>query len=390
MEGTSKKGNKVWTDDERLKLASKLDAELDEYISNLEKKSYTEGWPEDRWEEEMEKHPFFMKKTPEPGEKLSPLMEGLQQLKYGEDENTPEELANNYKEDGNFNFKYKNYRLSILSYTEGIRTKCKDIDLMAQLYNNRAAAHFMLKNYRSSLNDCKLALRLIPNYTKVLNRAATCCFHMKDYKQCIDFCNRILHKSPNDEIIFHLKSQAVIEGERLKRDKRKQDRLEKKLNKEEEELLNVIKEKGVNLESIKGKRNPTLRDLEPQIPQEAHCSSYLDAQNKLVWPVLILYPETKQTDFIQNFHEDTLFIDQLEELFNDPPEWDSHKRYTPENINVYFEDKDKCSLHKVDVDQSLGQILKHERLIIRGGTPMFLALVKSSQAEVGFLAMYMS
>lgn len=58
------------------------------------------------------------------------------------------ELANNYKEDGNFNFKYKNYRLGILSYTEGIRTKCKDIDLMAQLYNNRAAAHFMLKNYR--------------------------------------------------------------------------------------------------------------------------------------------------------------------------------------------------------------------------------------------------
>lgn len=70
-------------------------------------------------------------------------------------------------------------------------------------------------NYRSSLNDCKLALRLIPNYVKVLNRAATCCFHMKDYKQCIDFCNRILNRSPNDEIIFHLKSQAVIEGVRI-------------------------------------------------------------------------------------------------------------------------------------------------------------------------------
>lgn len=58
------------------------------------------------------------------------------------------ELANNYKEDGNFNYKYKKYRLAILSYTEGIRTKCTDNDLMAQLYNNRAAAHFMLQNYR--------------------------------------------------------------------------------------------------------------------------------------------------------------------------------------------------------------------------------------------------
>lgn len=81
---------RVWTEKERLELAAKLDAELDEYISSLEKKSYAEGWPEDRWQEEMEKHPFFMKKAPEPGDELSPLMEGLQQLKYGEDENTPE------------------------------------------------------------------------------------------------------------------------------------------------------------------------------------------------------------------------------------------------------------------------------------------------------------
>lgn len=58
------------------------------------------------------------------------------------------ELANNYKEDGNFNYKYKKYRLAILSYTTGIQTKCKDDNLMAQLYNNRAAAHFMLQNYR--------------------------------------------------------------------------------------------------------------------------------------------------------------------------------------------------------------------------------------------------
>lgn len=81
---------KNWTEEERLKLAAKLDAELDEYINSLEKKSYTEGWPENKWQEEMEKHPFFMKKAPEPGDELSPLMEGLQQLKYGEDENTPE------------------------------------------------------------------------------------------------------------------------------------------------------------------------------------------------------------------------------------------------------------------------------------------------------------
>jgi hypothetical protein len=37
--------------EERMKLCAKLDSELDEYISGLESKAYTEGWPEDRWEE---------------------------------------------------------------------------------------------------------------------------------------------------------------------------------------------------------------------------------------------------------------------------------------------------------------------------------------------------
>lgn len=39
------------SDEERLALASKLDQDLDAFIDGLEKKRYTEGWPEDRWEE---------------------------------------------------------------------------------------------------------------------------------------------------------------------------------------------------------------------------------------------------------------------------------------------------------------------------------------------------
>lgn len=54
-------------------------------------------------------------------------------------------------------------------------------------------------------------------------------------------------------------------------------------------------------------------------------------------------------------------IDQLEELFSEPPEWDTESRYTLQNINIYFEDKNTCSLHKVNVQHSLGQILQDKR-----------------------------
>lgn len=136
------------SDEERLELAAKLDKELDEFIDGLEKKRYTEGWPEDRWQEEMDKHPFFMKKAPEPGDEVHPLLEGIQKLKYDPEENTKEELANSYKEDGNFYMKHKKFRMAILGYTEGIKQKCDNALLNAQLYNNRSAANYFLKNYR--------------------------------------------------------------------------------------------------------------------------------------------------------------------------------------------------------------------------------------------------
>jgi hypothetical protein len=43
--------NEKMTDEERLKLAEKLDNDLDDFINSLEKRRYEDGWPEDKWRE---------------------------------------------------------------------------------------------------------------------------------------------------------------------------------------------------------------------------------------------------------------------------------------------------------------------------------------------------
>lgn len=121
------------------------------------------------------------------------------------------ELAANYKEDGNFNYKHKNYRLAILSYTEGIKTKCEDDSLRAQLYNNRAASHFMLKNYRSCLNDCKTAMKLQANYPKALSRAAMCCYLTKNFDDCIELCNIYVAEYESNSEISKILKNATLE-----------------------------------------------------------------------------------------------------------------------------------------------------------------------------------
>lgn len=49
-----------------------------------------------------------------------------------------------HKKDGNRYFQLKKYRNAIESYTEGIKIRCPDRTLNAQMFANRAAAHFHL------------------------------------------------------------------------------------------------------------------------------------------------------------------------------------------------------------------------------------------------------
>lgn len=45
---------KAISDEERLALAEKMDKDLDAWMDGLEKRAYTDGWPEDKWEEVKE------------------------------------------------------------------------------------------------------------------------------------------------------------------------------------------------------------------------------------------------------------------------------------------------------------------------------------------------
>ncbi|KAB0791479.1 hypothetical protein PPYR_03279 [Photinus pyralis] len=365
---------KKFTDEERLALAAKLDKELDDFIDGLEKRPYTEGWPEDRWQEEMEKHPFFMKKMPEAGEPLDPLMEGLQQLKYDPNENTPEELANAYKDDGNFNFKHGNYRLAIIAYTEGLKIKCENAETNATLYNNRAAAHFFLKNYRSSLHDCKWALRLKPNYRKTLGRAAKCCLETRQFDQGIEYCDLLLGGDRTPEIV-RLRQTIVNERKRQEKDSRKARRGEDRKADARRELMKAIGAAGVAFEG----------DLRPVVPELAECAVHLN-DGRLVWPVIFTYPEYQVMDFIQEFDEYDTFREHLDRVFEESPAWDAESKYKVADLHVYLESSGK--LQRFDIDSKLRDVLKCKGLLVKGGTPSFIILVGNSPAELAFLSRY--
>jgi len=106
------------------------------------------------------------------------------------DDVTLRAIAEVYKNEGNDEYRKKNFSNAIYFYTEGINIKCKDKELNAKLYSNRAIAHFYLENYNHSLSDAKIATDLQPCYVKAIERGASACVKLNKFDEAISWCDK--------------------------------------------------------------------------------------------------------------------------------------------------------------------------------------------------------
>lgn len=252
----------------------------------------------------MDRHPFFMKSTPDSNAVLDPLTEGLQKLKYDPNENTADELASNYKEDGNFYMKHKKYRMAILCYTEGIKSKCKDIELNAMLYNNRSAAHFFLQNYRTALFDAEMALNLKADYIKAKIRAAQCSYITNKFELCFKYCDELLFEDSDNKVLIELRKNCQIKKNQINRDERKKIAEEKRKLFLSTTLMNEIRKRKIKFEELDDLTDLTLDILQPNLPPISDFPVSLTEKNTLQWPLVFCYPEFLKADFQQQMNED--------------------------------------------------------------------------------------
>ncbi|XP_050080671.1 DNA polymerase interacting tetratricopeptide repeat-containing, protein of 47 kDa [Anopheles maculipalpis] len=378
-----KQTKKVLTDQERLDLAAQLDEDLDVFINSLEKRRYTEGWPEDRWEEEMAKHPFFMKKSPEPGEQLSPLMEGLQQLKYDPQENTEQELADTYKEDGRFYMQHRKFRMAVLSYTEALRYKVGDASYKAVLYNNRSAANYLLQNYRSSLQDAQKALELNPDYDKSRWRAAQCAAALDRFDLCVELCDTILQRDSTNSGAIELRKSCLGRKVAKLRDSRKEARQQREKEQKWDRLVAELEKRMVKFEEREALEDE--RQLRPRLAPLEDFMVSCNERGVLSWPVVFCYPEFLTTDFQQQLLETITMQDVLEELFEEPLMYEKAVLYLANDVNVYYENRILGLPYMVDKNKTIQEIVAERTFVVYHGTLTFYIVAKGSKHEEAFV-----
>lgn len=327
-----------------------------------------------------------MKKAPsEINPKENPDLACLQSIIF-DDERSPEEQAKTYKDEGNDYFKEKDYKKAVVSYTEGLKKKCTDADLNAVLYTNRAAAQYYLGNFRSALNDVTAARKLSPCHLKAIIRGALCHLELKHFAEAVSWCDEGLQIDAKEKKLLEVRAKADKLKRTEQRDARKAQLKENKERSQNKALLQAVKARNIRfISEVAGEDEDSVSDspreifldgLSSENPYGARLS--LDDQGKLSWPVLFLYPEYAQSDFISAFHEDSRFIDHLMEMFSETPSWDSEQKYNPDKLEVYFEDEDREELYQVPSSSTLLEALQHPRYSVKALTPAFLVCVGAS------------
>jgi len=190
--------------------------------------------------------------------------------------------------------------------------------------------HIKIENFGRAIEDCKDSIKCDPSNVKAYFRAAQASFSLRKYQQAIDFCKQTLEIEPKNKLAMSLMEKSNEQYKIQQEQRAKQEAVEQARIDEEERMLSALRERkicmGEKLYRGKAEYEGTVHWDE----ENANC---------LRWPIMFLYPEHEQSDFIQSFGEHDRLVDLLAMMFpqEERVEWDPKGRYVYTNLVVYFQ-----------------------------------------------------
>lgn len=389
-----------YTAAERQALMEKLNKETDQFIEEARARKLENGSEDDdNIDEILATHPAFMN----PDEELTqeqidanPLLKGLQMIKYDDAEDTPYDRALAHKDDGNHHFKKKIYKKARLAYTEALKQRCQNNELLAVLYTNRAAANFHLQNFRSSYLDAQAAVEIEPKRIKALTRCAQCCNALKKYDLAMEWSKVILSVEEGNQFAKDCLAENLKKKKEAERDERKKKIEKKKQDASMKVLMEAIAARNVTLDSVRLKKKDD-NDCDQELSEIDLFVKRIESPTRkrvhlkdgsLFWPILFMYPQYRTSDFIEAAEENTTIDDHLQCMFADKAVWDEHWEFKAGNFASFVENFKEERLYEVPMDVPLQQILSSKKVVVRTGTPGFVILAKSSSHYKEFLGKY--
>lgn len=269
------------------------------------------------------------------------------------DEFTPFEEAEAWKKQGNDKVKLarkaayphmkKRYnRDAVEMYTRAITKGRLDPEtpqaFLSTCFNNRAQINLTLTNFRSALSDAEEAIKLDDTNKKAYFRGVKAALELRNVDKATELGHRGLAHARGDREYAALMGEVeeVAKAVALE-EKRAEERTETDLGTAARFAL-LLRERGVTL------GYPSFPDIQNK--------PYLDEDAVMHWPVIMVYPESGQVEFIEDFSETSTFAPMLEMMFQEDRSqlpWDEREEYTRDRITLYYSTSSAEAMAEADL-----------------------------------------
>ncbi len=317
------------------------------------------GMTTDEILKDLNKTPLFMTDLEENDD-----LEAFKALAY---EGPPSEIATNFKEQGNDVFKTRRWGDAKEFYTKaivvleaeerkrkeeaklvegGAKVEKKEMTpeevdvekkevaeqkkLLEACLGNRSACHVQLKNYRAATMDCAGVLRLNPKNVKSYFRSGVALLALGRIKEADDVCARGLELDAGHKDLKKLAEDVIAAAMAQDEKKAKEEREMKRKELERYTLAAAIKARGIK--TRKTEQPPEMEDACVRLVPDP-----VDPTSSLVFPTVLLYPLTLQSDFIKEFGETETMGSRLDWILAEAPDWDDEEEHLSKNVECYME-----------------------------------------------------
>lgn len=281
---------------------------------------------------EINRLPFFMTELDETdgdgGENAT--LEALKTLAF---DGEPDEVATNFKNQGNECYKAKQYKNAVQYYTQGLEVQCNDDSVNSALLVNRAACNLELKNYRMCIEDCKKVLLIDENNVKACYRSGRAFFAINKFEEAKQVLRYGLEKDPENQAMKDV----------LKKIEEKEKQIEAAIQRKEKETQLKKQQETILATAITLRKIEIVKSSRPAELLEdtkIRLEDPMDYESQLIIPAMVLYPVSDEFDFLAEVGELSTAAEILEIILQRPQEWfedPRHKHFSLKNLECYME-----------------------------------------------------
>ncbi|OLL22755.1 Hsp70/Hsp90 co-chaperone cns1 [Neolecta irregularis DAH-3] len=270
------------------------------------------------YHEEIDETPLFMTQLPDdPTENIA--LEGLKALAY---EGTPDEIALNFKNQGNEMISEKRWLDAKIFYNKSIQAN-PSIALEKKCLLNRTLCNLHLELRDEIEKNCEKAIWRLTRAYIMLEKLQDAEMYLSRQNNGDEFA--VLRKLYREKLDSKQKSKSI------KKDQMGNDIM----------LTSAIEARNITI--LKTGEQPDIQGITLESP--------LDASSLLFIPILILYPLVSQTDFFPSVAEDLQIKDLLEQIV--PLPWDTKSEYKSPVVYVQGRGNKKVPVGKDIVLQEI-------------------------------------